>query len=253
MACIISPGRAKLNRGFTLIELLVVIAIISLLVSILLPSLSQAKQLAKQVICQSNLRNLSLPFNMYASENDEYAVPCTQPNESGVGVYRGGIWYEFLQTQGLSQEQLACPSHLEFNYDNHRNFGLARISYGYNAAHVGWHSEFASVGWVGHGSTSVRYMGQYLRLSEIHKPEKTVLFADNYGRNYFTSDTPGKYSFQIGEWSYPLADRHVTNKYGFGRVNIIFVSGEVLSWDPGQIDANRTMTELRNTEWNRYR
>jgi hypothetical protein len=188
---------------------------------------------------------------MYANENDEIVVPCTQPDENGVGLYRGGLWFERLIPHGLIPEQLQCPSHPEFYYDT--DFVDARISYGYNAAHVGWHGEFQSTGWVGHGWTPVRYMSQYLKLGDIYKPEKTVLFADNYGRNYFVTSTPGKYSFQIGEWSYPLADRHVQNEYGFGRINIIFVSGEVLSWDPGMIDDRRTMTELRNTEWSRYR
>jgi len=56
--------------GFTLIELLVVIAIISLLVSILLPSLTKAKELARRVACASNLHNLGIGFHIYASESD---------------------------------------------------------------------------------------------------------------------------------------------------------------------------------------
>ncbi len=56
--------------GFTLIELLVVIAIISLLVSILLPSLTKAKELARRVVCASNVRNLGLAAFVYANDND---------------------------------------------------------------------------------------------------------------------------------------------------------------------------------------
>ena len=56
--------------GFTLIELLVVIAIIALLVSILVPSLSLAKDLARRVICGSNLHHLAIALHTYAMENE---------------------------------------------------------------------------------------------------------------------------------------------------------------------------------------
>ena len=55
-------------RGFTLIELLVVIAIIALLVSILLPSLQKAKDLAKSVVCLSQLKQWSLSLGMYTND-----------------------------------------------------------------------------------------------------------------------------------------------------------------------------------------
>lgn len=60
----------QIRNGFTLIELLVVIAIISLLVSILLPSLNKAKDLARSTVCASNLRNWGMTYQLYASEND---------------------------------------------------------------------------------------------------------------------------------------------------------------------------------------
>ena len=61
----------KRSTGFTLIELLVVIAIIALLVSILVPSLARARELAKRAICGANLNGLGKALAMYATENDD--------------------------------------------------------------------------------------------------------------------------------------------------------------------------------------
>ena len=58
--------KAVLKRsGFTLIELLVVIAIIGLLVSILIPSLSDAKWQAKVAKCQAGLHTVGLAMQAY--------------------------------------------------------------------------------------------------------------------------------------------------------------------------------------------
>lgn len=74
----------KGKDAFTLIELLVVIAIISLLVSILLPSLTKAKDLAKQVVCLSNLRNCGLAFHQYAQDFDGVMLVSWYHRDTGV-------------------------------------------------------------------------------------------------------------------------------------------------------------------------
>ncbi len=60
-----------MRRAFTLIELLVVVAIIALLIAILLPSLATARAQAREVVCESNVRQLAIGFHTYAAEHKD--------------------------------------------------------------------------------------------------------------------------------------------------------------------------------------
>lgn len=58
------------NKAFTLVELLVVISIIAILLAVLMPSLSKAKEQASIITCKNNLRQIGLAGVMYLQANN---------------------------------------------------------------------------------------------------------------------------------------------------------------------------------------
>jgi len=75
----------KRSKGFTLIELLVVVAIIALLVSMLLPTLTRARELAKRAMCQGNLKGIYQGIALYNTENGDQ-MPVLPDVQSGTIV-----------------------------------------------------------------------------------------------------------------------------------------------------------------------
>lgn len=108
------------RRGFTLIELLTVMAIMGILSSMLLPSLSRAREMGRRTACLSNLRQIGLATQMYVQDNDDgflpahgrLTVPIPGDRPEGCPKTREvpAWWGEILQSYTRSAQIFVCPS-----------------------------------------------------------------------------------------------------------------------------------------------
>jgi prepilin-type N-terminal cleavage/methylation domain-containing protein len=102
------PRRA--HRGFTLIELLVVIAVIAILAAILFPVFAQARAKARQIACLSNMRQIGLALQEYASDYDGMMPPSQIYYDLDPNPSAPVSWPTLIYTYVKSQEVFVCPA-----------------------------------------------------------------------------------------------------------------------------------------------
>lgn len=125
--------------AFSLIELLVVVSIISLLIALLLPAISQAREAARRTACAANLRGVGVAGGMFASENRGF-LPCNG---------RDNTWQHIPRPTMIPADYPRGGMH---DNANDTEFG----SHGFGSG--GGAPNFPT--WRGHG-TSVRTWGNY--------------------------------------------------------------------------------------------
>lgn len=131
-----SARRPCLARpAFTLVELLVVIGIIALLISILMPALTKARQQANAVKCGSNLHNMGAAMTMYTTQYNFY------PGHAYFGSKIYAVWPTRLRNlMNGDQGVFLCPSQESgFEWQKRVSGGTATAAdspYGYNPGEV---------------------------------------------------------------------------------------------------------------------
>ena len=100
-------NRKRACGAFTLIELLVVIAIIALLMSMLLPALSAAKERGKATACNASLHNIGMGVMLYTGVNKDWYPLSSHTTGSTVSA---GAWLNSLDPFGVPKEARHCPS-----------------------------------------------------------------------------------------------------------------------------------------------
>ena len=124
-------------RKFTLVELLVVIAIMGILISLLLPSIGEARAKARFTICKSNLHQWSLASILHADDRDSIiAYTYLRSNDDNTfraaldprllngddnsvepNYVKHGTSWEDWQNYGLNEEVATCPDFSVWNDD----------------------------------------------------------------------------------------------------------------------------------------
>jgi prepilin-type N-terminal cleavage/methylation domain-containing protein/prepilin-type processing-associated H-X9-DG protein len=102
----------KKKKGFTLIELLVVIAVVALLMSVILPSLKKAKELARSIACRANLHSLAICWTLYSEENNrEICSSYTYDTINNWGLKYDWVWAPYrLDGTGSADEFAATKA-----------------------------------------------------------------------------------------------------------------------------------------------
>jgi prepilin-type N-terminal cleavage/methylation domain-containing protein/prepilin-type processing-associated H-X9-DG protein len=107
---LVKMGKAfsRKSVGFTLIELLVVISIIALLMAVLLPALSRAREMGKRAVCMNQIKQLQIGWGLYTDEMDD-KVPCSDVGNSwNMPTPPGpqGSWYEMPHQWNITTKAL---------------------------------------------------------------------------------------------------------------------------------------------------
>jgi len=122
------PAQGGRRGAFSLVELLVVLAVIVILAALFLPALDKARQQARIVQCGNNLQQISVSFQVYASEYNGRITQCYYGrNRDGMEIG----YDEKLATYGCpvgvctnKARMFTCPNQKRVDYPHQPGYGL---------------------------------------------------------------------------------------------------------------------------------
>ena len=213
------------GRAFTLIEMLVVISIMTLMIAMLMPSLGKSREAARSTQCLSNLKQLGLAIESYATDQGQYYPPYKTPFQDTPRAYWGGLLAAGRYiTPGLPFD---CPSfnpvrtdHLKAQPDNPERYWFY-TQYGINWQHIGTRFGEQGAGAAGLGNAALGLGPPTPRIEDVRQPIKTIMLVDAYGKVWAGTSNDSGITF-VGDSAASAATGSAHVRHG-GGINVLFV------------------------------
>ena len=198
---------SRYRRGFTLLELLLTIAIIAVLVALLIPVLARAKDKSRAMQCTGNLRQWGLAMRMYADDFDDYLPRRGQGVQTLALINRPTDWFNALPAY------FTLPAYADL------------VANGQKPA-AGDHNVFICPDATDPGGTYFLPYGMNMNLSTWNQPEPVKYLAVVQPDLVVAiGEGPGPYAS-----TYPSAQVYSIVARHAGRINLLFLAGEVRSF-----------------------
>lgn len=208
-ACRNEVPASACRRAFTLVELLVVIAIISVLLSILIPSLHKARSSALRVACSHNLKQIGLGIDMYLGDHDNL-YPCAQdPVDPNYWLWMGRGWRQWVEPYLGGSIGVKNPAVLLCPEDRTDPGRYESTSYAYSMAFYHSPAQIDSMSEPADTYDKTRIQRSIpQRIIGVAHPSEKILIGEWLSNHAFVEGDPGWWSW-LGFRTFLLADGQV--------------------------------------------
>jgi prepilin-type processing-associated H-X9-DG protein/prepilin-type N-terminal cleavage/methylation domain-containing protein len=214
-------GSGRRSVGFTLIELLVVTAVVSIMATMVVPLLTNARAKARAAICANTMHQLGLAMNMYADDHQD-ELPCPE-DEYGDSV----CWYYALNPYILRAKTTASqvdPSHRMDLYKQDPVWTRFTGDAATNGRSIKMNRKLlGKKGQWNITSNVTNAMPRFRHRNEIGRSDTTPLLFDGVVETVTSINDWRRFD----GWEPKVALRHS------GGANILFVDGHVILWKRG--------------------
>ncbi|MEM0915143.1 MAG: type II secretion system protein [Planctomycetota bacterium] len=214
------PALTVRKQGFTLIELLVVISIIALLVAILLPALSSARQVARTLACGTNQQQIGRATFAYIADSDGYFMKqedngggpkISWDDQLGLGGYDGRVPSQLGNVNFApafpngATALYECPlndlpaAFTPPNFRNNRDYGFTSYQENFaNGQRVNTNLQQGVIRNQFDTSQPLGQRGESRRLDDLTKASDTIVLCDNLSMPFIGADYQQN---KLGQWN----------------------------------------------------